>query len=159
MSEVYRAGIDSIHAGQTAAALSLGLTRQQTLRFVIVPQAVRRVLPPLLNDFIALQKDVALVSVLGPAGGARRVAQISSDYHFNYTPFVAAALVYLCVTIPLIRIVDHSSQARRRSASGRPPHAVSAAGPRACRGVTKATASAGSCAGSTSKSASTRRWR
>jgi polar amino acid transport system permease protein len=106
VSEVFRAGIQSIHPSQAAAGLALGLTPVQTLRFVIVPQAVRRVVPPLLNDFIALQKDVALVSILGPAE-AFRVAQVYAASQFNYTPLIAAAALYLCVTIPLTRIVDH----------------------------------------------------
>jgi len=105
VSEVFRAGIESIHPSQGAAALALGLTRGQALRDVVVPQAVRRVAPPLLNDFISLTKDVALVSILGPQEMVR-VAQIFADYHFNYTPFVAAAAIYLVVTLPLIRIVD-----------------------------------------------------
>jgi polar amino acid transport system permease protein len=105
VAEVYRAGIDSIHPSQRAAALALGLTRRQALRHVVLPQAVRRVVPPLLNDFISLQKDVALVSILGPLE-AFRVAQIEASSNFEYTPLVAAALLYLCVTIPLARIVD-----------------------------------------------------
>ncbi len=106
VSEVFRAGIQSIHPSQAAAALALGLTPTQALRHVIVPQAVRRVIPPLLNDFIALQKDVALVSILGVVE-AFRVAQVYAAQYFNYTPLVAAALLYLCVTIPLTRIFDH----------------------------------------------------
>jgi polar amino acid transport system permease protein len=105
VAEVYRAGIDSVHPSQRAAALALGLTGRQALRFVILPQAVRRVVPPLLNDFISLQKDVALVSILGPLE-AFRVAQIAASSNFEYTPLVAAALLYLCVTIPLARVVD-----------------------------------------------------
>jgi polar amino acid transport system permease protein len=105
VAEVYRAGIESIHPSQTAAALSLGLTRTQSTRFVVLPQAIRRVVPPLLNDFIALQKDVALVSILGPLE-AFRVAQISASSTFNYTPLLAAAVLYLAVTIPMARIVD-----------------------------------------------------
>jgi polar amino acid transport system permease protein len=105
VAEVYRAGIRSVHASQRAAALALGLTEVQALRHVILPQAVRRVVPPLLNDFVALQKDVALVSIIGPLE-AFRVAQIDSSANFNYTPLVAAALLYLCVTVPLARIVD-----------------------------------------------------
>jgi polar amino acid transport system permease protein len=105
VAEVYRAGIDSIHPSQRAAALALGLTGRQALRFVVLPQAVRRVVPPLLNDFISLQKDVALVSILGPLE-AFRVAQIAASSNFEYTPLVAAALLYLCVTIPLARLVD-----------------------------------------------------
>jgi len=106
VSEVFRAGIESVHPSQGAAALALGLTRTQALRHVIVPQAVRRVVPPLLNDFISLQKDVALVSIIGPQE-AFRVAQIFAAANFNYTPLIAAALLYLCVTIPLTRFVDH----------------------------------------------------
>jgi polar amino acid transport system permease protein len=105
VSEVFRAGLESIHPSQAGAALALGLTPVQALRHVIVPQAVRRVIPPLLNDFISLQKDVALVSIVGPQE-AFRVAQIFADQYFNYTPLLAAAVLYLCVTIPLTRIVD-----------------------------------------------------
>jgi polar amino acid transport system permease protein len=105
VAEVYRAGIASIHRGQRDAALAIGLTEGQALRFVILPQAVRRVGPPLLNDFISLQKDVALISILGPQE-AFRIAQIDASSTFNYTPLIAAALLYLCVTIPLARIVD-----------------------------------------------------
>ena len=105
VAEVYRAGIRSVHPSQRAAALALGLTETQALRHVILPQAVRRVIPPLLNDFVALQKDVALVSILGPLE-AFRVAQIEASANFNYTPLLAAALLYLCVTIPMARIVD-----------------------------------------------------
>jgi polar amino acid transport system permease protein len=105
VAEVYRAGIDSIHPDQRAAALAVGLTGHQSLRFVVLPQAVRRVVPPRLNDFISLQKDVALVSILGPLE-AFRVAQIEASSNFEYTPLVAAALLYLCVTIPLARVVD-----------------------------------------------------
>ena len=105
VAEVYRAGIDSIHPGQRSAALALGLTPTQSTRYVVLPQAVRRVLPPLLNDFIALQKDVALVSILGPLE-AFRVAQIDASSNFNYTPLIAAACLYLAVTVPLARVVD-----------------------------------------------------
>jgi polar amino acid transport system permease protein len=105
VAEVYRAGIRTVHPSQRAAALALGLTEAQALRHVILPQAVRRVVPPLLNDFVALQKDVALVSILGPLE-AFRAAQIDASANFNYTPLVAAALLYLCVTVPLARVVD-----------------------------------------------------
>ncbi len=105
VSEVIRAGLMSIHPSQGQAALALGLTPRQALRDVIVPQAVRRVIPPLLNDFIALQKDVALVSILGPQE-AFRAAQIFQEANFNYTPLLAAAAMYLCVTIPMTRFVD-----------------------------------------------------
>jgi polar amino acid transport system permease protein len=105
VAEVYRAGIDSVHPSQRSAALAIGLTEAQALRHVVLPQAVRRVVPPLLNDFVALQKDVALVSILGPLE-AFRVAQIDASSNFNYTPLLAAALLYLCVTVPLARVVD-----------------------------------------------------
>ena len=115
VAEVYRAGIDSVHPSQRSAALAVGLTEGQALRHVIVPQAVRRVVPPLLNDFISLQKDVALISILGPLE-AFRVAQIESARDFNYTPLLAAALLYLAVTVPLARILDRQqARARRRT--------------------------------------------
>jgi polar amino acid transport system permease protein len=118
VSEVYRAGIDSVHISQRAGALALGLTPWQSTRHVVLPQAVRRVLPPLLNDFISLQKDVALVSILGPQE-AFRVAQISAASTFNYTPLIAAAALYLCVTIPLARVLDRmqANDRRRREAA------------------------------------------
>jgi polar amino acid transport system permease protein len=109
VAEVYRAGIRSVHPSQRAAALALGLTGSQALRYVILPQAVRRVVPPLLNDFIALQKDVALVAILGPLEAFRQ-AQIYASSNFNYTPLVAAALLYLCVTVPLARVVDRMQE-------------------------------------------------
>ena len=105
VSEVYRAGIESIHPSQEAAARSLGLSRLQSLRHVIVPQAVRRVIPPLLNDFIGLQKDTVLVSFIGVVE-IFRFAQIESAATYNFTPFVGVALVFLVVTIPLIHLVD-----------------------------------------------------
>ena len=105
VSEVYRAGINSVHKGQTDAALSVGLTKAQAMRHVILPQAIRRVGPPLLNDFVALQKDVALISIIGPQE-AFRVAQIFQGENFNYTPIIAAALLYLLITVPLARLVD-----------------------------------------------------
>jgi polar amino acid transport system permease protein len=105
VSEVYRAGINSVHRGQHDAALSVGLTQTQTMRHVILPQAIRRVAPPLLNDFVALQKEVALISIIGPQE-AFRVAQIYQGENFNYTPIIAAALLYLVITVPLARLVD-----------------------------------------------------
>jgi polar amino acid transport system permease protein len=113
VGEVYRAGIESVHPGQRSAALAVGLTEGQALRHVVLPQAVRRVAPPLLNDFISLQKDVALVSILGPLE-AFRVAQIEASSNFVYTPLVAAALLYLCVTVPLARLLDRWERSRRR---------------------------------------------
>ncbi len=112
VAEVYRAGLESIDDRQRAAALAVGLTPTQSLRFVVVPQALRRIAPPLLNDFIALQKDVALVSILGPLE-AFRVAQINASSNFNYTPLLGAAVLYLAVTIPLARLLDYL-RARQR---------------------------------------------
>jgi polar amino acid transport system permease protein len=114
VSEVYRAGVNSVHRGQRDAALAIGLTEGQALRHVILPQAVRRVGPPLLNDFIALQKDVALIAIIGVAGEAFRVAQIQAASEFTYTPLVAAALLYLAVTIPLARMLDRWERGRPR---------------------------------------------
>jgi polar amino acid transport system permease protein len=118
VSEVYRAGIESIHPSQEAAARSLGLTRFQSLRYVIVPQAVRRVIPPLLNDFIGLQKDTVLVSYLGVIEIFRQ-SYIWQAGSFNYTPYMATALVFLIVTIPLARLTDVLvARDRRRAAAG-----------------------------------------
>ena len=119
VAEVYRAGIESVHPSQDAAARSLGLTRGQSLRFVVVPQAVRRVVPPLLNDFIGLQKDTALVALLGPVE-AFREAQIISAADFNYTPYVVAALLFIALTIPLARLTDWliARERKRRLAGG-----------------------------------------
>ena len=105
VAEVYRAGIRSVHRSQRDAALAIGLTDAQAMRHVILPQAVRRVAQPLLNDFVALQKEVALISILGPLE-AFRIGQIIDAKNFNYTPLVAAALLYLPVTVPLARVVD-----------------------------------------------------
>jgi polar amino acid transport system permease protein len=105
VAEVYRAGIRSVHRGQHDAALAVGLTHVQAMRLVILPQAIRRVAPPLLNDFISLQKDAALISIIGPVE-AFRAAQILQGENFNFTPLIAAALLYLAVTVPLARFVD-----------------------------------------------------
>src|SRR3954447_1559074 len=105
VSEVYRAGIESVHWSQEAAAGSLGLSRTQSLRYVVVPQAVRGVIPPLLNDFIGLQKDTVLVSVLGVVEIFRE-AQIVKSATFNFTPFMSVALIFIVVTIPLARFTD-----------------------------------------------------
>jgi polar amino acid transport system permease protein len=119
VSEVYRAGIESVHPSQEAAARSLGLTRPQTLRFVIVPQAVRRVIPPLLNDFIGLQKDTALVGLLGPVEALQQ-ASINSAADFNYTPYIVAAFFFVVLTIPLARFTDWLTlrERSRRQAGG-----------------------------------------
>jgi polar amino acid transport system permease protein len=105
VSEVYRAGIESVHPSQEAAARSLGLSHPQTLRHVVLPQAVRRVIPPLLNDFIGLQKDTALVALLGPVEAFRQ-SQIEADSSFNYTPYLVTALLFVLLTIPLARLTD-----------------------------------------------------
>ncbi|MFM7718778.1 MAG: amino acid ABC transporter permease [Actinomycetota bacterium] len=115
VSEVYRAGIQSIHPSQVAAARSLGLGRWQATRYVVLPQAVRRVVPPLLNDFIGLQKDTALVAFLGVTEALRQ-AQILQASLFNFTPYVALAIVFVVITIPQARFVDWliaRDQARR----------------------------------------------
>jgi polar amino acid transport system permease protein len=106
VAEVFRAGIESVHESQRAAARSLGLSASQTMRSVILPQAVRRVVPPLMNDFVSLQKDVALISILGPVEAMRR-AGIENARLFNFTPYVVAAVLFLCVSIPLTRLTDH----------------------------------------------------
>jgi polar amino acid transport system permease protein len=120
VSEVFRAGIESVHPSQEAAARSLGLSRFQSLRHVIVPQAVRRVIPPLLNDFIGLQKDTVLVSFIGVVE-IFRTAQIRQAATFNFTPYLAVALVFLVVTLPLARFTDWLiARERRRRAAGGP---------------------------------------
>ncbi|MCU0284183.1 MAG: amino acid ABC transporter permease [Candidatus Nanopelagicales bacterium] len=105
VAEVLRSGILSVHPSQSAAARSLGLTAGQTLRHVVLPQGIRRVVPPLLNDFVSLLKDTGLISVLGVVD-AIRAAQIESSRSFNYTPYVVAALLFLVLTIPLTRVTD-----------------------------------------------------
>jgi len=105
VSEVYRAGIESVHPSQAAAARSLGLSQLQALRYVVLPQAIRRVIPPLLNDFIGLQKDTVLVSFIGVVEIFRQT-QIRQQATFNFTPYLVTALVFLAVTIPLARLTD-----------------------------------------------------
>jgi polar amino acid transport system permease protein len=118
VAEVYRAGIEAIHPSQEAAARSLGLSRAQGLRYVVLPQAVRRVIPPLLNDFIGLQKDTALVSFIGVIEIFRRT-QIESGGSFNFTPYLACGLLFLVLTIPMARFVDWlSARDRRRRLAG-----------------------------------------
>jgi polar amino acid transport system permease protein len=117
VAEVFRAGIESIHEGQRAAARSLGLSASQTMRFVVLPQAVRRVMPPLMNDLVSLQKDVALVSLIGPIEILRQ-AGIDKSKFANFTPYVAAAAVFLCITIPLTRVADWLVARERRRTAG-----------------------------------------
>jgi polar amino acid transport system permease protein len=113
VTEVYRAGIESVHPSQRMAARSLGLSYAQTMRYVIVPQAVRRVIPPLLNDFIGLQKDTALVVVIGVAEAAEQ-AQSYSQTYANFTSYVVAAVFFVLLTIPLARFTDHLIVTRER---------------------------------------------
>jgi polar amino acid transport system permease protein len=118
VAEVYRAGIEAVHPSQEAAARSLGLSRFQSLRYVVLPQAVRRVIPPLLNDFIGLQKDTALVSFIGVIEVFRRT-QIEAGGSFNFTPYLACGLIFLVLTIPMARFVDWlAARDRRRQLAG-----------------------------------------
>jgi polar amino acid transport system permease protein len=118
VSEVYRSGIESVHPSQEAAARSLGLSRWQTTRRVILPQAVRRVIPPLLNDFIGLQKDSALVGTIG-AVEAFNQSQIDANATFNFTAYLAAAVLFVAITIPLARFTDWLvARDRRKRQSG-----------------------------------------
>jgi polar amino acid transport system permease protein len=118
VAEVYRAGIQSVHWSQTAAARSLGLSQGKTMRFVVLPQAVRRVIPPLLNDFIGLQKDTAFIGVIGVLDGFRR-AQIYAGTHFNLTSFTGLALCYVVITIPMTRLTDRLLERDQRRMAAR----------------------------------------
>ena len=113
VTEVYRAGIESVHPSQRMAARSLGLSYWQSMRFVVIPQAVRRVVPPLLNDFIGLQKDTALVSVIGVAEAALQ-SQAYSQTYANFTSYTVAAVLFVLLTIPLARFTDHLILTRER---------------------------------------------
>ncbi|TML60500.1 MAG: amino acid ABC transporter permease [Actinobacteria bacterium] len=106
VTEVYRAGIESVHGSQRMAARSLGLSYAQALRYVVLPQAVRRVIPPLLNDFVGLQKDTAIISVAGVTEATIQATNFSSSY-FNFTGFVVAGVLFIFLTIPLARFTDH----------------------------------------------------
>lgn len=105
VAEVFRAGIESIHPSQRLAARSLGLSYSQSVRLVVLPQAVRKVVPPLMNDFVALQKDVGLISVLG-AVDAVRGAQIEVAHFANFTPYILAGLFFVLLAIPTVRLTD-----------------------------------------------------
>ncbi len=118
VAEVYRAGIESVHPSQVAAARSLGLSRLQALRYVVIPQAVRRVVPPLLNDFIGLQKDTALAAFVVAVPEAFKQAQIYQNADFNFTPLLGAALLFLAITIPMTRLVDRLLARERRRRQG-----------------------------------------
>ena len=117
VAEVFRAGIEGVHESQRAAARSLGLSSAQTMRHVILPQAVRKVLPPLMNDMVSLQKDVALVSLIGPIEILRQ-AGIDKAKFANFTPFVGAALIFLSITIPLTRFTDYLLTRERERTGG-----------------------------------------
>jgi polar amino acid transport system permease protein len=118
LAEVFRAGIESVHPSQVAAARSLGLTYRQAMRHVVLPQAVRRVAPPLLNDTVALQKDVGLVSLAGPID-AVRAAQIGTAQTANYTPYIVAGVLFVLLALPLIGVTDWVTlRAARRQNAG-----------------------------------------
>ncbi len=119
VTEVIRAGVNSVHPSQWASGRSLGLTYGQTLRAVVLPQALRRVTPPLLNDFVSLQKDTALVSVAGVVESVRQ-AQILSSATFDFTPYVVAAVFFIALTVPLARFTDWLAlrQQRRQAGAG-----------------------------------------
>jgi polar amino acid transport system permease protein len=117
IAEVFRAGIESIHESQRAAARSLGLSSWQTMRHVVLPQAIRRVIPPLMNDMVSLQKDVALVSLIGPIEILRQ-AGIDKSKFANFTPYIAAAAIFLLITIPLTRTTDWLIERERRRRTG-----------------------------------------
>ena len=113
VTEVYRAGIESVHPSQRMAARSIGLNYWQSTRYVVIPQAVRRVIPPLLNDFVGLQKDTALVTVIGVAEAAQQAQQFSQN-NYNFTSYVDAAVLFILLTIPLARFTDHLIAVRER---------------------------------------------
>jgi polar amino acid transport system permease protein len=118
VSEVFRAGIESVHPSQRLAARSLGLSYGKTLRLIVMPQAIRKVTPALMNDFIAMQKDVGLISVLG-AVDAVRAAQIETAQSFNFTPYVLAGLLFVLLALPMIRLTDwYSARLRDREQAG-----------------------------------------
>ena len=147
VSEVYRAGIESVHRSQDAAARSLGLTHWQSLSRVVLPQAVRRVIPPLLNDFIGLQKDTALVGFLGSIEAFKQ-SQIDAAATFNYTPFVAAAVLFVALTIPLARFTDWlvlRDRRRRQAAGSMMSEALVVDGVHKSFGAARGAARSGSC--------------
>ncbi|HUZ82236.1 MAG TPA: amino acid ABC transporter permease [Gaiellaceae bacterium] len=113
VTEVYRAGIESVHDSQRMAARSLGLSYGQALRYVILPQAIRRVIPPLLNDFIGLQKDTAIIGAIGVTEAAAQGTNFANSY-FNYTGYFVAAVFFIYLTIPLARFTDHIIRERER---------------------------------------------
>ncbi|HTW19198.1 MAG TPA: amino acid ABC transporter permease [Mycobacteriales bacterium] len=119
VTEVFRAGIQSVHPSQRAAARSLGLTQRQTLRLVVLPQAIRNVIPALLNDFVSLQRDVGLISIVGAVTDAIQQANIDNQLTFNFTPYVIAALLFICIAAPTGRFADwYNLRAYRRQQAG-----------------------------------------
>jgi polar amino acid transport system permease protein len=116
-AEVYRSGIESVHPSQVMSARSLGLTQTQTLRHVVIPQAVRNVIPALLNGLVSLQKDVALVYILGVREAVRE-AQIITARSFNYTPYVITAVLFLLISVPVARFADWYSERDRERREG-----------------------------------------
>ena len=120
VAEVFRSGIEGVHPSQVASAQALGLSHGQTLRYVVVPQAVRRVVPPLLNDFVSLQKDTALVASVGLVEALRQ-AQVYSSFNFNFSSYLVAAAFFVALTIPLARLTDWLGRryARRERAGAR----------------------------------------
>jgi polar amino acid transport system permease protein len=113
VTEVYRAGIESVHPSQRAAARSLGLSYWQAMRYVVIPQAVRRVIPPLLNDFVGLQKDTAIVSVIGVTEAASLAQQFSNN-NGDFPSLLVAAVFFILLTIPLARFTDYLVAQRER---------------------------------------------
>jgi polar amino acid transport system permease protein len=113
VTEVYRAGIESVHPSQRMAARSLGLTYSQTMIHVILPQAIRRVVPPLLNDFIGLQKDTAIITVIGLTEAIAQAGFYSNDF-FSYAGYMVAAVFFVILTIPFARFTDHLIKTRER---------------------------------------------
>ena len=126
VAEVFRAGIESVHPSQVASATALGLSSAQTLRHVVVPQAVRRVMPPLLNDFVSLQKDTALVATVGLFDALGTASDIA-NFTFNFTPYVVAAALFVALTVPLARFTDWMGRRAMRAREGGRPVSAPAA--------------------------------
>jgi polar amino acid transport system permease protein len=118
VAEVLRAGMEAVHPSQRIAARSLGLSHAQTLRIVVIPQGVRKVVPALMNDFVSMQKDVGLISVLG-AVDAVRAAQIAVAQSYNFTPYIVAGLLFVILSLPMIRLTDAvAARLARREQTG-----------------------------------------
>ena len=174
VAEVYRAGIESIHPSQTAAARSLGLTYAQTMRHVVVPQAVRRVVPPLLNDFIGLQKDTALIFPSASSRCCHR-ARFVNNSEATFTGYTMAAMLFFLITIPMTRFVDRLQRRTRLACEPADPawltwssttSTSTSAATRCCGGSTSTSIRTRSCASSAPRAAASRpccgastRWR